>query len=276
MNVYEIITNQIVEKLEQGTVPWQKPWNSELPKNMVSNKEYRGVNLFLLNMKRFTSPYWLSFKQVNEQGGSVKSGEHGSFVVFYKWVEKAQGDGFIEEFPILRYYKVFNLDQCNGLKFPAPQSKLEFKPIENCENVISAMPNKPGIEYKDSAAYYRPLTDTVNLPNKEMFRSIPEYYSTLFHELTHSTGHKNRLDRNTLTDICPFGSTNYSKEELIAEMGASFLCGHTGIENKTINNSASYIDGWLNRLKNDKRLLLVAAGQAQKAVDYILNKREVK
>lgn len=276
MNVYEIVTKEIMQKLEDGTIPWQKPWNAELPMNLISKKEYRGINLFLLNMKRFTNPYWLSFKQVDELGGSVRSGEKGSMVVFYKWFQKIDIDNEVkDEFPILRYYKVFNADQCTGLNIPKLEAKLEFAPIEKCEQIIDQMNNKPSINHDGNAAYYRPSNDSVTMPPKEIFKSIPEYYSTLFHEITHSTGHQSRLNRNTLTDICPFGSTNYSKEELVAEMGAAFLCGHAQIENKTIDNSASYIKGWLERLKNDSRLVLQAAGLAQKAVDYILN-REVK
>jgi antirestriction protein ArdC len=140
--------------------------------------------------------------------------------------------------------------------------------------MISNMPKRPTIEHGQPQAYYRPLTDTVNMPERCLFPKAEHYYSVLFHELTHSTGHISRLDRATLRDLLAFGDTNYSREELCAEMGAAYLCGATGIANETVNNSAAYIQGWLGKLKHDKKLLIQAAAQAQKAADFILRKGE--
>ena len=134
------------------------------------------------------------------------------------------------------------------------------------------MPNRPTITHHEARAYYTPVHDTVNMPTQSLFPKLEHYYSVLFHELTHSTGHWQRLHRQTLTDLCPFGSTNYSKEELVAEMGAAFLCGVAGIANETFDNSAAYIQSWLTKLKNDTRLVILAAAQAQKAADYIVGK----
>ena len=138
------------------------------------------------------------------------------------------------------------------------------------------MPRSPPIHHGGSRACYQPSNDEVHMPDRERFDSSEEYYSTLFHELVHSTGHASRLGRTGITETIVFGSRTYSKEELIAEMGATFLCGHTGIENAVIDNSASYLASWLGRLRNDSRLVVQAAAQSQKAVDYVLDQREEK
>lgn len=277
--VYQIITDRIISQLEKGTVPWQRPWSKEgaWPKNLVSGKEYRGVNVFLLSAGGYTSPYWLTFKQAQDLGGSVNKGEHGSPVIFWKVNEREkespEGETKTEKSMILRYYTVFNLSQ---MVLPekhiplATKTELTFQPIEVCENVVAKMPQKPIIRHGEQRAWYKPHADLVNMPKYGTF-TIPEaYYSTLFHELTHSTGHFSRLNRSGITELTHFGSTNYSKEELVAEMGAAFLCGHTGIENHTIDNSASYIAGWLKKLRGDSKLVILAAADAQKAADFVL------
>lgn len=274
--VYEIITEKIIEKLEQGKVPWNKPWNSSAssPKNFLTMKDYRGINVLLLGIAGYSCPYWLTFKQVKEKGGSVKKGEKGTIIVFYKWLEYEDKDNPEEtkKFPMLRYYHVFNLEQTTGIDFEIPGEVLnDNQKIENCEKVVNGYVDKPKIN-QGQRACYSPLLDYIEMPKMEKFNSSEYYYSTLFHEMIHSTGRENRLNRKTVTDLCPFGSTNYSKEELIAEIGAAFLCGITGIENKTIDNNTAYIQNWLKSLRNDKKLIVLAAGAAQKAADYMQNK----
>ncbi|MGD0283227.1 MAG: zincin-like metallopeptidase domain-containing protein, partial [Dissulfurispiraceae bacterium] len=174
-----------------------------------------------------------------------------------------------------RYYNVFNAEQCEGLKIEAiGTEEREFAPIEICMATVAAMPNSPEIKHGDQKAYYVPTMDYVNMPKPETFASAEEYYSVLFHELTHSTGHRSRLNRKGITVNNGFGSADYGKEELIAEMGAAFLCGCTGIENRTLDNSAAYVQGWIKAIKEDKRIVITAAAAAQKAADYILNKKE--
>jgi antirestriction protein ArdC len=277
--VYEVITMRILAKLEQGIVPWQQPWTGGEPKNLLSGKPYRGVNVFLLTSARYESPYWLTYRQAQTLGAHVRRGEQGYPVVFWKWREQEEDNEEKEQpsrhyAPLLRYYTVFNLAQVEGLDSVKALAKREkvLTPIAACEQVIADMPHRPAITHQEPRAYYRPLTDTINMPARGLFRSPEEYYSTLFHELTHATGHASRLARPTLMDLCPFGSTNYSKEELVAEMGAAFLCGYCGIENKTVDNSAAYIRSWLTKLRNEKTLVILAAAQAQKAADYILGK----
>ncbi len=277
MNVYEIITSRIIEKLEQGTAPWAKPWTGgEMPRNLVTGKVYRGINLFLLNMMNFTSPYWLTFNQCREKGGCVKAGAKATPIVFWN-LSKVKDDDTDEEkkIPLLRYYNVFNAEQCEGLNITQlDQEAREFAPIEVCMMTIAAMPKAPRIQHEQPKAYYVPSMDYVNMPKPESFKSAEEYYSVLFHELTHSTGHASRLNRKGINVNSGFGSSDYGKEELIAEMGAAFLCGCSGIENRTIDNTASYVAGWLKAIKEDKKIVIIAAAAAQKAADYILNKQQ--
>jgi antirestriction protein ArdC len=157
--------------------------------------------------------------------------------------------------------------KCEGIKSPEPLPAVH--PIEQCESIVEQMPNRPKLE-QDSRACYRPSTDTVGMPARSAFHSAEEYYSTFFHELTHSTGHPSRVGREGITNHNSFGSEDYSKEELVAEMGAAMLCGVAGIASRTLDNSASYLQSWINRLRSDSRLIVSAASQAQKAADYIL------
>lgn len=275
MNVYEIITHKIIEQLEKGCVPWHRPWNGT-PKNLDSGKAYRGINTFLLGNSDFSSSYWLTFKQCKNKGGSIQAGAKSTPVVFWKFFEKETEEENEEKTstPLLRYYRVFNLDQCEGIEAPKDDIKeqINFKPIETAEEIVAAYKDAPALTHVGTRACYAPPTDTVKMPLATTFNSEEAYYSTLFHEFTHSTGHESRLKRKNITDLCPFGSTNYSKEELIAEMGAAFLCGEAKIENKTIDNSAAYIESWIRKFKDKPKMLIMAAAQAQKAADHILNK----
>jgi antirestriction protein ArdC len=272
-DVYQIVTDRIIQLLEAGTVPWHQPWKggSQWPKNLVSKKTYRGINLFLLNAARYSSPYWLTFKQVQMLGGTVKKGERSFPVVFWKILEE-ETEGEKKKIPFLRYHRVFNVAQCDGITVPnAPAPSITFEPIERCEQVVSAMPNPPAIKVNAGRACYSPALDEISMPEANSFESKERYYSTLFHELTHSTGHLSRLNRKGINDPIRFGSDPYSREELVAEMGAAFLCSHCEIGNMTVDQSAGYIQNWLEQLKNDRKLVVHAAAQAQKACDLILN-----
>jgi len=269
-SVYEIITNQILAELERGCVPWRKPWRTLPPANLVTKKPYRGINVFLLALQGYGSQFWLTFNQAKQLGGNVRKGEHGTKIVFWKFdtYEKEAEGGEIEErkFAFLRYFTVFNLEQTEGLK-----ALLELPPafpIESAESLVSGMPNPPAFE-QDSRASYIPSLDVVTMPSRKAFASQEEYYSTLFHELTHSTGHAKRLEREGFDVPQQFGSESYSKEELIAEMGSAMLCGVAGIEQSTLANSAAYLKTWIARLRADSKLVISAASAAQKAADYI-------
>ncbi|GFO55950.1 hypothetical protein GMSM_29570 [Geomonas sp. Red276] len=282
--VYDVVNSRIMELLENGTIPWRKTWNVETntPKNMVSGKEYRGINVFMLGCMPYASPFWLSFKQVQERGGHVRKGEKSMPVIFWKWVDRKDTDAADSEetngkgkVPILRYYNVFNWEQVERIPSPLTTEAITnpFTPIERAEQIIAGMPLKPRINHGGNQPSYSPVLDYVKIPAPEAFVSPQEYYSTLFHELSHSTGHASRVGRKGILEPSYFGSHSYSKEELVAEMGAAFLSGVAGIENGTIENSAAYISGWLKALRGDRTLLIHAAAQAQKASDYILNRK---
>lgn len=272
-DVYQIVTDRIIRLLESGNVPWHTPWKGgdQWPQNFVSRKVYRGINLFLLSAANYPSPFWLTFKQVQALGGQVKKGERSFPVVFWKVLKEEVG-GETKRIPFLRYHSVFNIGQCEGIQTPTvPTVETTFEPIAKCEEVVSVMPKRPTINHQGARACYSPSLDTVSMPESKLFESSEGYYSTLFHELIHSTGHVSRLNRREITDPIRFGSDPYSREELVAEMGAAFLCGHCGIENKTIDQSAGYLQSWLGKLKEDRRLVVHAAVQAQKACDFILD-----
>jgi antirestriction protein ArdC len=189
----------------------------------------------------------------------------------YRKENKETGETEDHKSILLRYYTVFNLEQCEGIK--PPDLLRIINPLEQCESIVKGMPNSPGL-IQDSRACYWPSTDTVGMPARSAFNSSEEYYSTLFHELTHSTGHSSRVGREGILNHNPFGSDDYSKEELVAEMGAAMLCGVAGIVSHTIDNSAAYLQTWIDRLRSDSRLIVSAASQAQKAADYILARTE--
>ncbi len=286
--IYDMITDRIIALLEAGVVPWRKPWKAgeSAPRNLVSRKAYRGINAMLLAHTGFSSPYFLTFNQARALGGRVKKDEHGFTVIFWKFIDakkapKEDEDAELERdrkgrIPLLRYYHVFNLEQVEGIpegKIPAKSAAIpaEFHTIEEAEAIVEGMPQRPEIRHHaGDRAFYRPATDTVTLPNRELFDSPEAYFNAIFHELTHSTGHPVRLARKSLATHAAFGSEEYSREELVAEMGASFLCAVAGIAPKTLGNSASYVDSWLKALRNDRRAVVIAAGQAQKAADFIL------
>jgi antirestriction protein ArdC len=275
--VYEIVTEKIIAALESGTVPWHKPWKAGIARNAVTNRPYSGINALLLGLSPYSDPRWLTYKQAEAKGGHVRKGEKSTLVIFWKQntITQENDDGELTEkqLPMLRYYLVWNVEQCDGLDLPPLETK-QIDVIAQAEAIVASMPQPPQINFDGGAkAYYRPDNDSVHLPGRNSFDSSEEYYSTLFHELTHSTGHETRLNRPTFTEVVPFGSETYSKEELVAEFGAAFLCAHSGIEN-TINNSAAYIKGWLKKLQSDPKLAILAASQGQKAATYILANAE--
>lgn len=272
--VYEIITDRIIADLEKGKIPWKKPWNGAegAPANFVSKKAYRGVNIFLLALNDYDSPFYVTFKQAKQLGGHVKKGERGHLVTFFKMLEREDKNGESYEIPMLRYYTVFNLQQCEGIDYPKPEKQIDFEPIDRAQAIVDNMPKRPEITHNENAAWYKPGTDTVNMPNPDYFDSPEAYHSTLFHELGHSTGHETRLDRHRHEDCSHmFGSASYSKEELVAEMTAAFLCGVCAIDTEdTRENTTAYINNWISKLKNDPKMVVWAASRAQAAADFIL------
>ena len=287
MDAYQIVTDKIISLLENNVVPWRRPWTSaELPRNLVSKKPYRGVNVFLLSASRYVSPYWLTMRQANELGGHIRKGEESTAIVFWK-IEDAkaspedlaadQTDQKTRRRFLLRFYRVWNLEQCE-----LPQSVLDklpkmethqHDPVEAVETIIAGMPNAPEIVREGSKAFYSPISDRITLPPRELFISAEEEACTTLHECSHAAGASKRLNRESITEAAPFGSPTYSLEELVAELSAAYLCAEAGISNAVIANQAAYVAGWLKALRDNRKLLIHAAAQAQKAADYILNRK---
>ena len=272
MNVYEIVTARILEALSAGVVPWRKPWRTEAPKNLVSGKDYRGVNVLLLQSQPFESPYWLTFNQAKTLGGAVKRGQRGTPIVFWKITDEKDRAGKITKGFLLRYFTVFNVAQTEGIEVPETVERPAFDAIEECEKVIASYVDPPRIEHGGGRACYAPSEDRVRMPARESFTSPEEYYSTLFHELAHSTGASHRLARKGVVDPSRFATHDYSFEELVAECGSAFLAAHTGIAPTTLENSAAYIASWSKKIRSEPRWIVEAASQAAKAADLIRGK----
>jgi len=273
-SVYEIITNRIIELLEKGIIPWKQTWRIEKPMNIFSKHKYSGINFFILNsicnLYKYPHNLWLTFKQATSLKGKVKNNEKGFPVVFWTLLDKKKSSesGKDKKIPFLKYFTAFNYSQCEGLKIDLPAIEESNYSIARCEEIVSGYKNKPIIEFGNFDPCYIPSVDTIKMPLITDFNSSESFYATYFHELIHSTGHESRLKRG-LSNLF-FGKESYSKEELLAEMGASFLSSICNIEsNFTISNSVSYINSWLEVLKNDKKMVIEASSKAQKAVNFI-------
>jgi antirestriction protein ArdC len=227
----------------------------------------------LLNSLEYDRNLFLTFQQLKLINGSVKRGEKGNLVVFTKTIEKKVSEGEIEKKSMLRYYKVFNIDQCTDIPSRLiPEEPLETnEPLSRCALILDSMTDPPKIEHKGSQAFYLPRVDIINMPKLTHFESSEKYYSVLFHELVHSTGHQKRLNRKEITENPKFGTEPYSLEELVAEIGSCYLQSHSGLPIEAIKNSVAYIKGWLDVFKGDTRFVIRAASRAHQSVEYILN-----
>ena len=280
-SVYEIITDRIIAELENGVIPWQKPWTGVRSGafNRISKKPYSLLNQMLLSHQG----EYASFKQWTELGGKIKKGSKSEIVVFWKLqqVEEELEDGTkkIKQIPMLRYYNVFHISQVEGVE-PLPEKELhDTEPIAEAEQLFREYLTRENIRLDQTAsnrAYYAPSLDVIHLPELEQFSEAAEYYSTAFHESVHSTGHKSRLDRLQTGANAAFGSETYSKEELVAEIGSASILNMLGIETAhSFRNSAAYIQNWLQVLRNDVRFVVSAATRAEKAVNYIMGTPEM-
>lgn len=278
-NAYEMVTNRIIEQLEQGIIPWQKPWSGTHngAYNRISNKPYSLINQMMLSH----DGEYASFKQWSDLGGKIKKGSKSEVVVFWKIQpyeeENENGEKIIKQIPLLRHYNVFHISQVEGVE---PKEKIEFaehEPIEEAERIKLDYMSREHLQIFEKVtnrAFYTPTFDYIEVPCKEQYEYIEEFYSTLFHEMIHSTGHKSRLDRLETGASAHFGGESYSKEELTAELGSAFLINKLGIESeKSFRNSSAYIQNWLQVLKNDNKFIISASSRAEKAVKYILNEQ---
>lgn len=272
--VYEIITNKIIEQLQSGKIAWKQPWTSaDAPRN-IRGTRYHGVNVWMLNAERSAKNYsrniWLTPHQAIEMGGNF-AGQKTSMVVKWTIYDREDKSGKTEKFFSLSYYNVFNISQVSGITVPEDPETVQIDPIEAAETIVLNMPNAPKLTHGGSEAYFSPTTDTVNLPQMNDFHTAHGYYSVLFHELGHSTGHTSRLNRWKADHSHRFGSEDYSKEELIAEMTAAFITGEIGISREEDSkNTAAYIQSWIAALKNDVTMIVNASAAAEKAANYIM------
>lgn len=312
MTPYEIVAAHILAALDRGTIPWRKPWRNQDPdRNLVSGHLYRGVNRWLCAASSYPSPYWLTFRQATEMGGGVRAGEKATPVVFWsrftpstKATRHTQAGELLpglestdtttptgprpgeistrqlREPIVLRYYHVFNLAQVDipADKLPAmPPPPPPVDPIPAGEAAIgSFLPPAPTIAHGGSRAYYSPSQDAVQLPPRGLYASPQDYYHTAFHELAHATGHSTRLGRKGITEataIAARGET-YAREELVAEMAASYVCGSVGLAVPAqLDNAAAYIAGWRQAIRSDPRCVTIAAAQAEHAADWIMGRK---
>jgi antirestriction protein ArdC len=295
-DMYQIVTNRIIEQLEKGVMPWQKTWNGYgLAKNYVTGKAYKGINMLMMNfLTRHEKPYFLTFKQAQDLGGKVKKGAKAYEVIYFNVSFKdgenntvttetafnlKQAEEKVKVLKFLKYYSVFNIDDVEGIDFQFNDIILnENEKLDVCEDILNNYPNAPEYVFENSnRAFYSPFQDIVNMPRIEFHTSAEFYYTTFFHELTHSTGHKKRLNREGVAEMDGFGSMRYAKEELIAELGAAFLCATAQIQKQEIiENNAAYLASWLKVLKEDKHFIFDVAAEAQKAVDYIYPNSEAE
>jgi len=276
-DVYQIITDRIIAQLEKGVVPWKQSWKNEgIPANLITLKPYRGINVMLLSSLGFSRNYFLTLNQLKNLGGTLKQGEKSTSVFFWKRFDEEQAgnkniETQVKKKPVLRYFSVYNIAQCDGI----PEEKIPvfagINPIASCERIIEEMPDKPEIQHKGNMPFYSPLSDVVNMPPIQYFEDAEAYYETLFHELIHSTGHIKRLGRKEMDYDTSQNNELYSTEELIAEIGACYLKSIAGIEGKHFENNVAYIKGWLNKLKNNNHFIVYASTRSQQAVDFILN-----
>jgi antirestriction protein ArdC len=282
-DIYQAVTDRIIEGLKKGVIVWRKTWKQTggFPVNYASKKHYHGINVLILwfHMEKhgFTQPYYLTFNQIKKLKGSVKKGSQSEIVVYWQFLEKDTGEKdkngkpIIRRIPLLKYYRVFNIQQTD-IKIPEAEKPIkEFQQIENAENFVAGYKDKPAVRHGGrGGAYYNPVQDFINMPEPESFETEADYYCTLFHELTHSTGHKDRLNRDEVVGTDGFGGEKYSKEELTAEIGTAFICSLTGISNEKLEeNQQAYINGWIKALENQPKMILIASNKAQKAVNYM-------
>lgn len=270
---YQQVLDVIISEMKKGIVPWRKPWKMQLPKNASTGKYYNGVNLMLLSCAPYADNRYLTFNQAKALDCTIKKGEKGWPIVFYNFFtveDKETGEE--KQVPNLKYFTVFNVEQTEGKDWTTEENNIV--PPVTLQEVLDSYTDKPPIKHYGNSAHYSPRQDEIVMPPIKNFTSPETYSQTLFHELAHSTGHASRLARKGIVEFDRYGTAQYSEEELIAELAASFLCAHANIDNSLVS-TASYIQGWMQVLTDHPKMIVTCSSKAQKAVDYILgNKKE--
>ena len=285
LNVYEKITDQMMRLLDEGVAPWRKPWEmlGVRPTSLSTNKPYRGINHLMLwftaEDRGYSSPYWGTYRQITELNGQVRKGEKGTSVVLWTQVTDRRAEENGEEDAtrwIVKGFTVFNSEQADWQEGEAPvlpevAERPEVEVLAEAEKIVARyLADGPSLSYGGDRAYYTPSRDAIRMPERNQFSDPHEFYSTLFHEFGHSTGHENRLNREGIIDSHAFGDPVYSREELVAEFTSAFVCAHVGTMPAALSNSASYIAGWRSKLQDDPQAVVFAASRAQRAADLIL------
>lgn len=274
-SVYEMVASRVIEQLKKGTIPWRQPWFN-VNDGAFSHRDGRCYSL-LNQMMLGDDHEYVTWKEIQKEHGKLKKGSRAKQVVFWtiftKEILDEDGNKKTQTFPILRYYNVYDINDTEGIK-PRERKVGKAEEVPEAEKIVNDYISRSGVKLtktrNSNRAFYSPIMDSITVPCKKQYDETSEYYSTLFHEMTHSTGHKSRLNR--ITDCAAFGSHEYSKEELVAELGAASLVNYCGLEvPESFNNSVAYLDSWIKALENDSRMIVSAAGQAQKAMDLILN-----
>lgn len=294
-NVYQMVTDKVIERMQQGIIPWHQPWTGASltdggAVSYATGKAYSLLNQMLLGREG----QWLTFKQVKDAGGSVKKGAKAGMVVFFtiltttKRIEKDEDGNDVEvqvekehSIPVLRSYHVFHIDDCENVPSKEKEIKANenLQPIDMAEDVINGyVQREQKLTFKNNKpsgrAYFSPAEDKVVVPMLNQYEIAEEYYSTAFHELTHSTMQPYRCNRKAENKCAAFGSDDYSREELVAELGSAMLCQYCNLDSdKAFNNSVAYLQGWLKVLKNDNKFIVWAASRAEKAARYIIGEK---
>jgi len=288
-----VITDQFIQALEAGTVPWHKPWGqgANLAPVGGGGRPYRGINRIITSMAGYDRPEWLTIKQINKRGGRILKDEHHTKVTLWqfsycdsegKWMKETEAmirirkGERLRKTGFLKYYRVWNIRQTDlAVDEYKPEVEAEDSVVEaECQAILDGWADRPKyrLERNHSRAFYSPATDHIEMPKRGSFDGASEYWHTLFHESVHATGHSARLDRGLDTKLAAFGSADYSEEELVAEIGAAFLGGMVGsMDAPTFDNAKAYLANWASKLKGDPKLVIKAAGKAQKAVDSIVD-----
>lgn len=283
-DVYKMVTDRIVEQMNNGIIPWRRPWHGAVGMENVAisyttRRAYSLINQYLLG----EAGEYLTYNQIQKLGGKVKKGAKSKFVVFFEKIQYTKqneetGEDELHTYPLLKYYNVFHLSDTEGIQSKIVEGeKVEFESDADADKIIADYVARTGLTFHNdkpsSRAYYCPSSDTVVVPMMNQYDKVGEYYSTTFHELTHSTMKKDRCDREADNKMAAFGSADYSREELVAEIGSAYLCNATGIETEqTFKNSVAYLQSWIAALKNDNKMIVWAASRAEKAANFILNK----
>lgn len=289
-DAYQQVTDAILERLEAGVVPWRQPWTNLRGMSAATGKPYRGINVLLLAAAHerggYGSAYWATYRRLGEMGAQVRKGERGTVVTFWKMLEHAdEKTETTRRIPFLRAFRVFNVEQADWAEGMPEHFAPHSSGLDPASELVRAhavvqgyvrrddlgQTSGPALEEGGDRAYYRPSEDRVQMPTVGQFTSAHAYYSVMFHELAHSTGHPSRLDREGISEVAPFGSPTYSREELVAEIGSAMIAAAIGIgTDAQLDQSAAYVDGWRKALRDDPKAIVYAAGRAQKAADLVL------